>query len=167
MKLMPVTLRRIFASLAILIVPASVACGQGQGQGQGQDKTPRRLESITWSPSDHKLTWVISTGVKDTAGKYKPVKSQTYNIDMSAATMMLNGEGRRFSRDEAKNVHVLMDLVSKYAVESTIWWDQGQGTPLGKENKSDTEVNDRQPARPKPPTPARRPADLVKISTFN
>ena len=127
-----------------------------------EDKPPRRLESITWSPSDHKLSWVISSGTKDTAGKYKPVKSQTYNIDMSAATMTLNGEGRRFSRDEAKNVQVLMDLVSKYAVESTVWWDQGQGTPLGKENKNETDVNQQQPRRTRPAVPPRRPADLVK-----
>jgi len=127
-----------------------------------EDKPPRRLESITWSPSDHKLSWVISSGTKDTAGKFKPVKSQTYNIDMSAATMTLNGEGRRFSRDEAKNVQVLMDLVSKYAVESTVWWDQGQGTPLGKENKNETDVNQQQPRRTRPVTPPRRPADLVK-----
>jgi hypothetical protein len=129
-----------------------------------EDKTPRRLESITWNPSDHKLTWVISSGTKDSAGKYKPVKSQNYNIDMSAATMTLNGEGRRFSRDEAKSVQVLMDLVSKYAVESTVWWDQGQGTPLGKENKNETDVNDRQPRRTRPAVPPRRPAELVKTS---
>ncbi len=127
-----------------------------------EEKSPRRLESVTWSPSDHKLSWVISSGTKDTAGKYKPVKSQTYNIDMSAATMTLNGEGRRFSRDEAKNVQVLMDLVSKYAVESTVWWDQGQGTPLGKENKNETDVNQQQPRRTRPVVPPRRPADLVK-----
>jgi len=127
-----------------------------------EDKTPRRLESITWNPSDHKLSWVISSGTKDSVGKYKPVKSQTYNIDMSAATMTLNGEGRRFSRDEAKNVQVLMDLVSKYAVESTVWWDQGQGTPLGKENKNETDVNDRPPPRTRPAIPPRRPADLVR-----
>ena len=127
-----------------------------------EDKPPRRLESITWNPSDHKLSWVISSGTKDSVGKYKPVKSQTYNIDMSAATMTLNGEGRRFSRDEAKNVQVLMDLVSKYAVESTVWWDQGQGTPLGKENKNETDVNDRPPPRTRPAIPPRRPADLVK-----
>jgi len=127
-----------------------------------EDKTPRRLESITWNPSDHKLTWVISSGAKDSAGKYKPVKSQIYAIDMSAATMTLNGEGRRFSRDEAKNVQVLMDLVSKYAVESTVWWDQGQGTPLGKENKNETDVNQQQPPRTRPAIPPRRPAELVK-----
>ncbi len=132
-----------------------------------EDKTARRLESVTWNPSEHRLTWVISNGTKDNAGKYKPGKSTTYFIDMSAATMTLNGEGRRFSREEAKNVHVLMDLISKYAVESTIWWDQGQGTPLGKDGKGDTEVNDRRsPERPRPAAPARRPAEIVKISTF-
>jgi len=151
------TLTRIIGSAAMLAL--------GAGAWGAEDKTPRRLESITWSPIDHKLTWVISTGVKDAAGKYKPAKSQTYNIDMSAATMMLNGEGRRFSRDEAKNVQMLMDLVSKYAVESTIWWDQGQGTPLGKEDKSETEVNQPRPAPVRPVIPPRRPAAIIKIST--
>ena len=148
------TSTRILGVVALLAAGAVV--------NGAEDRTPRRLESITWNPSDHKLTWVISSGTKDSAGKYKPVKSQTYNIDMSAATMTLNGEGRRFSRDEAKNVQVLMDLVSKYAVESTVWWDQGQGTPLGKENKNETDVNDRQPRRTRPAIPPRRPADLVK-----
>lgn len=146
---------RIFGFAAILAMGAWAA----------EEKTPRRLESVTWNPADHKLTWVISTGSRDAAGKYKPVKSQTYNIDMSAATMMLNGEGRRFSRDEAKNVQMLMDLVSKYAVESTIWWDQGQGAPLGKDDKGETEVNRPRSAPPRPVIPPRRPAEVIKIST--
>ncbi len=156
MKLTCVTTCRTIAGLFLLAAMAGA-----------EDKTTRRLESVTWVPGEHRLTWVISAGTRDKTGKYKPGKSTTYLIDMSAATMTLNGEGRRFSRDEAKNVHALMDLISKYAVESTIWWDQGQGTPLGKEDKSDTEVNDRNTPRPKPAIPARRPAALVKISTFN
>jgi hypothetical protein len=146
---------RIFGCAALLALGAWAA----------EDKTPRRLESVTWSPSEHKLTWVISTGARDPAGKYKPAKSQTYFIDMSAATMTLNGEGRRFSRDEAKNVQMLMDLISKYAVESTIWWDQGQGTPLGKDDKGDTEVNQPRSSPPRPAIPPRRPAEVIKIST--
>lgn len=155
MKLTRLTFTRIFGVTLLAVF--------GGGVAGAQDKTPRRLESVVWSPSDHKLTWVISTGTKDTAGKYKPVKSQTYNIDMSAATMTFNGEGRRFSRDEAKNVHVLMDLISKYAVESTIWWDQGQGTPIGKDDKGDTDVNTPR-ERPKPAPPQRRPSELVKTA---
>jgi hypothetical protein len=146
---------RIFGLAGMLAVGAWAA----------EDKTPRRLESVTWSPTEHKLTWVISTGARDTAGKYKPARSQTYYIDMSAATMTLNNEGRRFSRDEAKNVQMLMDLISKYAVESTIWWDQGQGTPLGKDDKGDTEVNQPRSSPPRPVIPPRRPAEVIKIST--
>ncbi len=155
MKLTLLTFTRILGVTLVAVCGAVAA--------SAQDKTPRRLESVAWSPSDHKLTWVISTGTKDAAGKYKPVKSQTYNINMSAATMTFNGEGRRFSRDEAKNVHVLMDLISKYAVESTIWWDQGQGTPVGKDDKGDTDVNSPR-ERPKPATPQRRPSELVKTA---
>ena len=152
--------KRLSAACIVGIMAAVVF----QAAAVAEDKTPRRLESITWSPTDHKLTWVISSGSKDTAGKYKPLKSQTYNIDMSAATMTLNGEGRRFSRDEAKNVQVLMDLISKYAVESTLWWDQGQGVPLGKEDKGDTEVSQPRPQPARPRIPAQRPAEIIKIS---
>ncbi len=44
--------------------------------------------------------------------------------------MSFSGEMRRFSREEATNVHVLMDLIAKYAIDSTIWWDDGQGEPV-------------------------------------
>ncbi|MBI4875988.1 MAG: hypothetical protein HY822_15235 [Acidobacteria bacterium] len=156
MRLTRLNLTRILGLLALSMA--------GTWTAGAQDKTPRRLESVNWSPSDHKLTWVISNGVKDAAGKYKAVKSQTYLIDMSAATMTFNGEGRRFSRDEARNVQALMDLLAKYAVESTIWWDQGQGTPIGKEGKDETEVTT--PRRPpKPVAPPKRPAGIVKVST--
>jgi len=36
--------------------------------------------------------------------------------------MKANGEGRSFDKDEAESVHLLMDVISRYAVESTVWW---------------------------------------------
>ena len=49
---------------------------------------------------------------------------------MKAATMTLNGEVRRFSKEEAAHVHAVMNFVSRYAAESTVWWEAGQGEPL-------------------------------------
>jgi hypothetical protein len=41
--------------------------------------------------------------------------------------MKLKGEGRTFSKDEAESVHMLVDLIARYAVESTVWWEEGLG----------------------------------------
>jgi hypothetical protein len=68
-------------------------------------------------------------------GKFVESKKHDYRINMDRATMSAQGEDRRFSKDEAVSVHALMDLVSKYAAESTLWWDAGQGEPLTKEGK--------------------------------
>jgi len=46
--------------------------------------------------------------------------------------MSVEGEDRRFSKTEAVSVHRLMDLVAKYAAESTLWWEAGEGEPLNK-----------------------------------
>lgn len=94
-----------------------------------EDHTPRRLETVTWNSVKHELTWVISTGEKKGAA-FKPIGSENYLIDMDDATMTYQGQRRRFSKEEAANVHVLMDVISKYAIDSTVWWDDGQGEPL-------------------------------------
>jgi hypothetical protein len=114
----------------------------------GEDeKTPRRLESVTWNSVKHQLTWVISKGNKDSSG-FKASKSDNYEISMDSATMTFNGETRRFSKEEAANVHVLMDVIAKYAVDSTIWWDEGQGEPLdGSPAPSQKQEEKKQPAR--------------------
>jgi hypothetical protein len=89
----------------------------------------RRLESVTWNSVNHELTWNVSKGErKDNA--YKAVGTDHYSINMDSATMTVNGETRRFSEDEASNVRNLMDLIARYAVESTVWWENGQGEPI-------------------------------------
>jgi hypothetical protein len=85
---------------------------------------------VTWNPITHQLTWVVSSGVKEAGSDYNPVKSESYLIAVDDATMTFSGEVRRFSTEEASNVHVLMDLISKYAIDSTVWWDDGQGDPV-------------------------------------
>ena len=105
-----------------------------------QDKPVRRLEGVTWSPADHKLTWTVASG-KMTDGKFEARERFTYEIDMDAAVMTNSGQDRRFSKQEAVRVHALMDMVAKYAAESTIWWDAGEGEPVdGKSKGKDKSV---------------------------
>lgn len=109
----------------------------GQDQNPAADnKAPRRLESITWNSVKHELTWVISKGQRQ-GSNYKATVSQDYAINMDDATMTFSGETRRFSKAEAANVHVLMNVLAKYAVDSTLWWDEGQGEPVNGQPRKD------------------------------
>ena len=89
----------------------------------------RRLESVKWDSVKHELTWDVSRGEKK-GDTYQPRSNDHYQINMDKATMTVNGETRRFSEDEAANVRTLMDFISKYALESTVWWETGEGEPL-------------------------------------
>lgn len=121
-------MRTTFGAFAALLVLSTVGCAQDRGPENKRDRNPRRLESVTWNSIKHELTWVISRGEKSADdGSYKPLSTSTYAINMDKATMSFNGETRSFSKEEAVNVRALMDLVAKYAIESTIWWDQGHG----------------------------------------
>jgi hypothetical protein len=127
-KISMLTSRPLFAATLLIVGLASSAFSQ-------QEKPARRLESITWNPTNHKLTWTVSQGALE-KGKFVEKTKYSYEINMDEATMKANGEGRRFSKSEAVSVHALMDLVSKYAAESTLWWDAGQGEPLDKDGDS-------------------------------
>jgi hypothetical protein len=109
------------------------------GKAFDSENGPRRLESVTWNSVKHELTWVISKGEKKQGASYKALGSTNYEINMDDATMSFSGESRRFSKEEAANVHVLMDLIAKYAVDSTVWWDDGQGEPVNGDGKGTKE----------------------------
>lgn len=89
----------------------------------------RRLESLTWDSVKHQLSWDVSRGEKK-GDAYQPNGADRYEIDMDKATMTVNGESRRFSEEEAANVRTLMDFISRYALESTVWWESGEGEPV-------------------------------------
>jgi hypothetical protein len=97
--------------------------------GSTDETSPRRLESFTWDSVKHQLTWRVSKGEK-AGDSYKPLSTDQYHIDMDNATMTVSGETRRFSKEEADNVQTLMGLISEYAVESTVWWEKGEGEPV-------------------------------------
>ncbi len=108
--------------------PREQTVAQQQAPEQDHSTSPeaRRLESVTWNAVSHELAWTISKGEK-VGNAFQARGKDSYLIKLDDATMSYNGETRRFSKQEASNVHVLMDLISKYAADSTIWWDEGQG----------------------------------------
>ena len=99
-----------------------------QEEQQDKRKLPvgevRRLESVAWNPVTGELTWVVSKQTPDATSK------DTYLIRIDQALMKFEDERRGFDPQEARAVHKLLDLLSRYAVESTIWWEDGQGIKL-------------------------------------
>jgi hypothetical protein len=118
----------------------------GTALAQKTEREARRLESITWNPLEHRLTWTVNAGSMS-QGKFEGGKKLTYEIKMDEAMMTFDGEDRRFSKTEAVSVHRLMDLVAKYAAESTLWWEAGEGERLGPESNSSKVDRKRNPKR--------------------
>jgi hypothetical protein len=141
-----------------------MAVGQ-QGGADQREKPVRRLEAITWNPVEHKLTWTVSQGSMKGKGNFVESEKFSYEIDMDAATMSTSGEGRRFSKSEAASVHALMDLVAKYAAESTVWWDAGEGEPIPKDAtpKLDGDRHRHESPTIEPRRPRRRDSQSPKI----
>jgi len=140
-------INRTLLHLTVLAAAATVTAPAQQDETK--EKAARRLEAITWSPVDHKLTWTVSAGKVGNSGKFDSDRKLSYTIDMDDATMTVEGEDRRFSKAEAVSVHRLMDLISKYAAESTVWWEAGEGERINRDG-SGSKVEDRKehPRRP-------------------
>jgi len=101
-----------------------------------QPKREEMLESVTWVNEGCILTWVITEGVVAENGDYKPDSRKSYQIDLHKATMSVNGETRGFSKEEAARVHrMIVEALAQYAMESTVWWDQGHGEKLSERAK--------------------------------
>jgi hypothetical protein len=130
---------------------------------QQQDKQARRLESVTWHPVDHKLTWTVSKGVLNKSGKFEESEKSNYEIDMDAATMAFEGKERRFSKAEAVSVHQLMDMVAKYAAESTVWWIAGKGEPVDEDGKQKLKQRDHEEPSYRPERPRKSDPSDTKV----
>jgi hypothetical protein len=98
---------------------------QPEKQTDKPEKTlVRRLEAVTWNPVRAELTWLVSVWSVQ-SGDRSLVAKERYTMHPDDAVMESDGEFRKFDADEAKRLRVLMDVISTYAVESTVWWDYG------------------------------------------
>ncbi len=118
-------------------------------QGQNQtDSDKRRLQSVTWDLKTHKLVWVVEKG-SEVDGKFVPGAAERYEITPEQAVMAFEEEKRGFTEEEATSLQHLLDVLSLYCAESTVWWDQGEGVPLDK-NGVPTGPAKKKEADPKP-----------------
>lgn len=103
------------------------------GAAEPQAKKERRVEHIHWNPVTCQLSWVVSEGNKDEKGEYVPDGALiSYTINLDNATMGHKNASRRFSMDEAQQVHAVLNALKSYAEQSTDWWLAGKGEKLDK-----------------------------------
>lgn len=129
----------------------------------------RRLESVSWNPVNAELTWMLS--VWDPAiSTDQPAGQERYVIHLDKAVMQFQQETRGFDTEEAKHVRSIMDLISRYALESTVWWGRGGGTPEDHHWDSSPQERDRTNPKAAPdgngdqPNPALKGTPIVMRS---
>lgn len=154
--------RTLLASALLTLTVTTVAVAQ-------DGRSARRLETVTWNPVEHKLTWTVVEGKIGDAGKFEAGKKTSFTIKMDEALMSQDGEDRRFSKTEAVSVHRLMDMVAKYAAESTVWWEAGEGEPVrgggSKVERQDPGAGDLDKLAPRRPRPSGdRGSKVIRIS---
>ncbi len=116
-----------------------------------------RLESFTWNPATNKLSWVVSEGRVNRNDDFVPEDRRFfYNIDMDAAVMFHEGDGRRFSEEEADAVSAVLHLLSRYTLESAVWWQGGQNELVDPKLPADEGYSAGRPTR----SPPRHPLSL-------
>jgi hypothetical protein len=127
-------------TIAVLFLSfAGLTCAQerkitNEPQPQAMRK---RLKSVTWDLSSHKLLWVVETG-KLEGREFVPLSSDHYEISPDEAQMKFADETRGFSEAEAASLHKLLDTLAIYCAESVVWWDDGQGDKVDQKDKEET-----------------------------
>lgn len=140
---------------ALLVVLVFLACASAQELPPPSKKSPMpkkavRLESLTWDPVNSKLSWVVTEGTVDESERYTPEGPRSfYSIDMRRAVMFFEGDGRRFSKQEALGVSALLNRLSRYTLESVLWWQEGEGEPIDTKLRADERLLN----LPPPPAP--------------
>jgi hypothetical protein len=103
---------------------------------QPQDTPAKRIASVNWNIQTGKLEWVVQSGVEH-SGQFvpSPSKEEHYQISPEEAKMVFQGQQRGFTTQEADWLQGLLHVLTVYCAESTIWWEQGKGTPLDEHGK--------------------------------
>lgn len=127
---------------AILLATAACAClaqAQGPSEPPPEKQIVGKLQYVQWDPDARKLTWKIRFEDGD--------KTVAYSISTNEASMSEDdGVPRFFAKQEAAEVNFLLELVSRYAAASTVWWMEGKGAkspdavrpPPGRERRDGT-----------------------------
>jgi len=159
--------------LAAVIVISGLGYAQQNGQAdrtkppqdQPGKKVPaavmRRLEAVTWDPLASQLIWCVSVWDLE-SDMSKPADLERYVIDINAGVMESNGERRRLDIP-SEELHALTNILSTYAMRSTVWWgrtatddqDSPGAAPDGTNGSKDKTKGDGHDEKPKLPPAGR------------
>jgi hypothetical protein len=120
-----------FSTLGALYLFAA----QGDADRLQQDTPAKRIASVNWNIQTGKLEWVVQSGVEHNGDFVPSSKEEHYQISPEEAKMAFEGKQRGFTSQEAEWLQSLLHVLTVYCAESTIWWDQGKGTPLDDHGK--------------------------------
>jgi hypothetical protein len=117
------------------------------GAQDSKTDTIKRLESVTWDLSTHKLVWLVGKGtVVD--GEFVTSSQVKYEVSPDEFFMTVAGEKRAVREDEAVALHQLLDTLSLYCVGNVVRWDKGD------KNEPDSPVTQSPGVVTKPEKPA-------------
>lgn len=107
-------------AVAVLLLSAALGCAQ-----DAKPTEVKRLSSVTWDLSTHKLVWTVEKGtVQD--GEFVPATTVKYEVSPDESFMAFAGEQRALGTDEAESLHHLLNVLSLYCVQSVVWWEHGE-----------------------------------------
>jgi len=115
-----------FASFTALAVAADNAVAPGNKDNEAVPA--KRVKSVTWDLQNQKLVWIVEDGTAKN-GNFTPSSEERYEITPKDHAMAFQGEHRAFTSDEGTWLQHLLDILTMYCAESTVWWLDGQGEP--------------------------------------
>jgi hypothetical protein len=140
---------------------------------ESKTENAKRLVSVTWDLATHKLIWMVDQGTL-VDGEFVASSGVKYEVSPDDAFMAFGGEKRSFGQEEAANLHLLLDLLSRYCVDSVVWWDRGPDPTAPAPGPVTKPEHQEQPkplitpsgkpvkvAQPKPQPPSVKDADSV------
>ena len=125
----------------------------------------KRLVSVTWDLAAHKLIWTVEKG-NLVDGAFVKSSGVKYEVSPDDALMMFGDEKRSFGAEEAANLHLLLNVLSRYCVDSVVWWDRGPGGPTSPQEQSPQPgpvTKPEQPVQPEHPVaPTGKPVKVAQ-----
>lgn len=80
-----------------------------------------KAKDVVWNPQTCVLTWTVEQGKP--GDKFVAEKTTTFTISFHEALMNDGKQTFKFDQKEAQEMHNLFhQLVTKYALESTVWF---------------------------------------------
>ena len=153
-------------AFALLLSCAALCLAQTAAKlpQDAETESVKRLVSVTWDLAAHKLIWMVEKGTLVDGGFVRS-SGVKYEVSPDDAMMMFGDEKRPFGAEEASNLHLLLNVLSRYCVDSVVWWEQGPGGPTSPQQSPEPGpvTKPEQPVQPKQPVaPAGKPMKVAQ-----